>query len=316
MTFFVEGRQGYIVTGSNQQSVNICQQGKRRGDGQQYCDWIIYIPRPHVVTDDECGRFQTVAKLLEWLRNHKNGQVAVARNADKDIIDPVQPETGVAQPPSGLNQPAADQHVIHTDNNWEAIARLIVEAAIDELVEDFVVNPCLHRVEHSIHCELFRLLTSHRHLNHVVPFCDGLGATQLVHKEWPETVARPNQRRGNWDIAILSPKRVREATREGFRKGMIVPSFVIELGLDYDHCHLSDDASKLVNSLTLCQQVHSREIAGGYLVHLVREEPECVELNRVLACKHHPQIKTAFGSVRGHETTFTLLRNSVDDAQA
>jgi hypothetical protein len=37
------------------------------------------------------------------------------------------------------------------DDPWVAIAKELVEKSIDQLVEDFVETPYLHRVEHSIH---------------------------------------------------------------------------------------------------------------------------------------------------------------------
>jgi len=39
---------------------------------------------------------------------------------------------------------------------------VLVEHAIDQLVLEFVALPYLHRVEHSLHCELYALLTAGR----------------------------------------------------------------------------------------------------------------------------------------------------------
>lgn len=140
--------------------------------------------------------------------------------------------------------------------------KIILESSIKSLVDNFVKQPYIHRCEHSIHCELYNMLMGHRGLQGVYSLGgnDRQYATALIHKEWPETVARPekNNRRGNFDIAILNPDSIAKSNLKDFTKGLIKPDFVIEIGLNYGLDHLSQDDSKLVNS----------ECGNGYLIHL------------------------------------------------
>jgi len=140
--------------------------------------------------------------------------------------------------------------------------KIILESSIRSLIDNFAKQPYIHRCEHSIHCELYNMLMGHRGLQGVYHLSENEHqyATALIHKEWPETVARPekNNRRGNFDIVILSPASIAKSSIEDFTKGLIKPDFVIEIGLNYKLNHLSQDDLKLVNS----------ECDYGCLIHL------------------------------------------------
>ena len=41
------------------------------------------------------------------------------------------------------------------DDPWLPEARVLVEQAIDRLIQEFVETPYLHRVEHALHARLF-----------------------------------------------------------------------------------------------------------------------------------------------------------------
>src|SRR5471030_3282732 len=122
-----------------------------------------------------------------------------------------------------------------SDDSWLQEAIQATERSIDALVREFLEAPYLHRVEHSLHMRLWDLLRSQSgdfagtfHLG------DDLAVTQLVHKEWPETFARPekNNRRGNFDIVVLSPKLLAGCqTIEEFREGRLPAPIVVEMGL-------------------------------------------------------------------------------------
>jgi hypothetical protein len=142
-----------------------------------------------------------------------------------------------------------------------ATVKDILETAIDSLVDNFSREPYIHRCEHSIHCELYTMLAVHRALQGVYPLqCVDRRKTTLIHKEWPETTARPEKqgRRGNFDLAILDPDDIPSHTVEDFTAGRIQPVFVVEMGLNYGLDHLRNDDAKLTNSG--CRH--------GYLVHL------------------------------------------------
>jgi hypothetical protein len=97
--------------------------------------------------------------------------------------------------------------------------------------------------------------------------------TQLIHKEWPETVVRVGrgktvERRGLFDIVLLAPAQFGEATLEQFRQGRIEPPIVIEIGLDYGLKHIEGDICKLIAS----------EVPHPYLIHLSRIGPRVKEV--------------------------------------
>lgn len=136
----------------------------------------------------------------------------------------------------------------------------LLEAAIDSLINNFISEPYLHRVEHSIHCELYSMLSVHRSLQGIYSIGDSSWKTGLIHKEWPEKTRRPERtKRGNFDLAILNPNNILQSTIETFSSGKIDPDFVIEMGLNYRLNHLVDDKDKFSNS----GLAHN-----GYLVHL------------------------------------------------
>ncbi len=186
-------------------------------------------------------------------------------------------------------------------DKWLDRARKLCEAAIDEFVDDFLETPYRHRVEHSLHCMLFTAIASHVHFQGEYSMADGT-RTQLVHKEWPETVARPGKRRGNFDVAILAPGRIREAHLADFKEGRIVPSLIIEVGLDYDDTHFEDDRGKLANSLA-----QEEGIEQGYLIHFLREKDDSQAILGVLREPGHERISTAYARVHGGTKRRKLL---------
>jgi hypothetical protein len=152
-------------------------------------------------------------------------------------------------------------------------ARLLVEASIDNLIEEFVRHPYLHRREHSLHLRFYELLKSHEQLTEIVPLGFDSEMTQLVHKEWPETLSRDGKpKRGNFDFAILPPAMIGCCPGlEYYQAGRLPAPIVVEMGLDCSRNHLAGDAKKLINSNPL----------HGYLVHLVRgcgRDPSTEEL--------------------------------------
>ncbi len=134
----------------------------------------------------------------------------------------------------------------------------ILETAIDSLIDNFIKEPYIHRCEHSIHCELYTMLSVHRVLQGLYCLREENRKTTIIHKEWPEKIPRPKHRRGNFDLAILNPEIMSSHSISDFCKGRIPPAFVVEMGLNYKLDHLVGDAAKLKNS----------KCKHGYLVHL------------------------------------------------
>ena len=148
---------------------------------------------------------------------------------------------------------------------WVASAVKAVEAAITKLVDEFRVHPFAHRVEHSLHVRLVQLLSEWEELRGWHPLKEGGFKSQVIHKEWPETYGEQleggtSKRRGSFDIAIVTPNQLRQASIDQFRLGRIAAPIVIELGLGYWDEHLRADHKKLKDS----------KIQHGYLVHLCR----------------------------------------------
>ena len=157
---------------------------------------------------------------------------------------------------------------------WVSDAVPLVEDAISSLVDRFVSAPYLHRVEHSFHAELISELRKHDKLRARVEIGASGLTTQLIHKEWPETVVRVDrgktvERRGLFDIVVLAPAQFEQVTLEQFLQGRIEPPIVIEVGLDYGLKHLEGDIDKLRMS----------DVPHPYLIHLSRIGPrvEAVE---------------------------------------
>ncbi|BBM86841.1 hypothetical protein [Candidatus Uabimicrobium amorphum] len=149
-------------------------------------------------------------------------------------------------------------------DSWMQESIFYVEQAINNLLEHFVQVPYFHRVEQSLHCELFRHLLQSDPLNQVLNFEHF--QTGIIHKEWPETIPREYEgknQRGNFDFALLTPpsKKEQKITTDDFCKGLIRPSIVIEMGLNYDFKHLQNDHQKLINS----------GVDYGYLIHFARK---------------------------------------------
>ena len=138
-------------------------------------------------------------------------------------------------------------------------------------------------------------MMSYNELSQRVNVGRDLALTQLVHKEWPETVARTG-RRGNFDLAVLSPALLRGCPSiRAFREGHLHAPIVIEIGLDYDAEHLAIDAKKLLHS----------KPKYGYLIHLVRElrrEPTAEQI--ILGMEAQFGIKTAYVWIGGGRNAF------------
>jgi hypothetical protein len=187
------------------------------------------------------------------------------------------------------------------EDDWLPQAKKLVEQSIDQLSQEFREFPYLHRVEHSIHCQLFHIMMSHEELAQRVPLGNDRAETQLIHKEWPESTAREGRRRGNFDLAVLPPRLLKECpTIAEFREGRLEAPIVIEMGLDYDAEHLVGDIKKLINS----------KPKHGYLIHLVREKPrDTVSEQMLLGIQAKYGIKSAYVWMAGGQSVFKRVND-------
>jgi hypothetical protein len=167
---------------------------------------------------------------------------------------------------------------------WVKDAVVATERAITRLIDEFLQHPYLHRVESSLHARLYELLMQERILQADYALGTTDRRTQLVHKEWPETIADPGAGRGLFDLAILTPDQLGNATEKQFRQGRISAPIVIEVSLDYGFKHLDQDHQKLLQS----------KVVAPYLLHLsrirVQDEPETIKL----ITNPTPPIRTAY----------------------
>jgi hypothetical protein len=242
------GRKVKVQTGTKSQTVNVCSSANIHGE----YDYIVRLPPPFISEETLLRQnFGSMQDLVRYLERHHFGEIErapVVRSSDTIEI-----RSSMA-PPAPVGPTAA--------SSWERNATLAVEQSIDQFILEFIDFPYLHRVEHSVHCELFKILTSRKILSRT--YLMGRWATQPIHKEWPEFLPRPEKgnRRGNFDLLVLAPERLKSCSFTDFREGRVRPSIVIEVGLDYDFAHLSADATKPRNS----------GIQHSYLVHLVRQD--------------------------------------------
>src|SRR6266568_2804869 len=171
-----------------------------------------------------------------------------------------------------------------------------------------VSAPNLHRVEHSFHAELISELRRHDKLRACVEIGASGLTTQLIHKEWPETVVRVDrsktvERRGLFDIVVLAPAQFEEVTLEQFLQGRIEPPIVIEVGLDYGLKHIDGDINKVLTS----------EVPHPYLIHLSRIGPrvKAVEdrINEIATSE--PRLQVAYVH---HETDSVAVKRLNDSA--
>lgn len=256
----VAGRTVTVRTGRKSQTVNICTRRQVVGDYEA----IYRLPIQSAIEDPgDIPELATLAEFKKWLAE---------RNGAPEGSSTARGKTGGLSPL--VSAPINDV--------WVSNAVPLVEDAIDSLVDRFVSAPYLHRVEHSFHAELIFELRRHGKLRACVEIGTS-GLTQLIHKEWPETVVRSGrgktvERRGLFDIVVLAPVQFEKVTLEQFLQGRIEPPIVIEVGLDYGLKHLEGDICKLLTS----------NVQHPYLIHLSRIGPRDKEvedrINGIAAC--------------------------------
>lgn len=310
MAVRVAGRLVFVNT-QRTQTVKICTPQNRRGVYEKYYRIETSYVLPQQQMELTISRFDSLASLEQWLVDDRKAY----REREHEARAPLEPLVG-DRPDSGIGKGrepevggavaevldllSSDQYS-PDDDPWLPEAKDIVEDAIDQLVQDFIDCPYLHRVEHSIHAELFHILMSHPQLAQRVSLGNDLAKTQLIHKEWPESIAREGKGRGNFDLAVLSPQLLRACPSiSAFHGGHLHAPIVIEMGLDYDAEHLARDAQKLMNS----------KPKHGYLIHLVRELPREPSAEKiVLGIEGRFGIKTAYAWIATGQSAFKLVND-------
>lgn len=295
---YICGRKIRVVTGqrgreqfAKTQTVNICTKENIIG---RY-DYVIRTYPPHFTTEaklrEKSPDFQSIEDAVAYVETNCFGHIEVSpleRPEDPTKIDEPAPPTTTSDESDASSK----------SDLWERKASSIVENIIDQFVLQFLEMPYLHRVESSIHCELYKLLVNERLLGSGYPM--GVWWSQLVHKEWPECLPRPEKgnRRGNFDLCVLSPHDLTSCSLADFLEGRIRPIIAIELGLDYKLDHLKEDSKKLANS----------QLGHGYLIHLVRQEcsDNFNELEDFILNNSY-DLKYAYGRISGSRAYYKLV---------
>lgn len=261
----VQGRHIFHQMGTKTQTVSICTDVNQKG---------VYAERFSLaasedISDDDLAAQPDLATLRDWLVRHGGQPLATDGRP------------GAHLPPL-LEAPAAH-------DPWVLEATAAVDRVLVAVVDSFLRDPYRHRVEHSLHAELWSLLSQEAVLagDHLLK--DGSTRTQLVHKEWPETIPRNKpdgtpRPRGLFDLAILSPDQVHAADVTQLIFGRIAAPIVIEVGLDYGFPHLGQDARKLRNSL----------VPAPYLLHLTRVRDKDDTRTEQLLCDSSHDVRTAY----------------------
>ena len=254
------------TVGSKTQTVRICTDANQEG---VYEDGFSLAASEDISLDDLAAQ-PDLAALRAWLVEH-GGQPLTTNGYPG------------ARLPALIPPPAAK-------DPWVVEAKASVDRVLIRVVDSFRQDPYRHRVEHSLHAELWSMLKQEPLLAGDHLLSDGRTRTQLVHKEWPETIprARPDGNpgpRGLFDLAVLCPDQVRAADVSQLSFGRIAAPIVIEVGLNYGLEHLSDDANKLRNS----------QVCAPYLLHLSRvSDKDAAAVERLLCAIGDQSMRTAY----------------------
>ena len=261
-SFWLNGRRVIVRTGTKSQTVNVCTRQNAPGEYEA----VYRLPILSAIAAPDVPEMADLHAFGTWLVETRNA---------------------LLEGPSGQPVvPGAAVGISAVDEAWLRVAVEKVEQAVDLLVDDFAEHPYRHRVEHSLHLQLYRALADHRQFDVLAPVGTSSLRAGLIHKEWPETLpGRDADRRGLFDLAVLAPSQLAQASIDQFRQGRIHAPIVVEVGLDYGRAHLEQDLEKLRNS----------EVPYAYVVHFSRL-PAGGKVEDLLTAAY-PNIRTAYAHV-------------------
>jgi hypothetical protein len=261
-SFWLNDRRVIVRTGAKSQTVNVCTRQNARGEYEA----VYRLPIVSAIAAADVPELADLDALGTWLVETRNAR------REGPSGQPVVPEAEVG--------------ISAVDEAWLRGAVEKVERAVDLLVDDFAKHPYRHRVEHSLHLQLYRALANHQQFDVLAYVGTSSQHAGLIHKEWPET--RPGSdadRRGLFDLAVLAPSQLAQASIDQFRQGRIHAPIAVEVGLDYGRAHLKQDIEKLRNS----------EVPHAYVVHFTRL-PAGGDVEDLLTAAY-PNIRTAYAHV-------------------
>jgi hypothetical protein len=259
--FWLNDRRVIVRTGTKSQTVNVCTRQNAPGEYEA----VYRLPILSAIAAPDVPELADLHAFGTWLVETRNA---------------------LLEGPSGQPVVLAAVGISAVDEAWLRVAVEKVEQAVDLLVDDFAEHPYRHRVEHSLHLQLYRALADHRQFDVLAPIGTSSLHAGLIHKEWPETLpGRDADRRGLFDLAVLAPSQLAQASIDQFRQGRIHAPIVVEVGLDYGRAHLEQDLEKLRNS----------DVPHAYVVHFSRL-PAGGNVEDLLTAAY-PNIRTAYAHV-------------------
>jgi hypothetical protein len=257
------------------QSINICL------DDNKYDSYL--IKPPFVLSKEEMQnkieKFRTIKEYINWLLKDRHAVHLGTR--EKNNTNAIQP--------SKYN-PECDVDIEKIKN--------AVENSIDNLIKQFIKFPYRHRVESSIHTELFHIMKDETDLSNDITLADNT-KTQLVHNEWPSIGIV----KGNYDFAVLTPEILLKdcPNNDIFSRGKINVPIVIELGLNPpDSYHLTNDKKKIIDN----------KIHAGYLIHLLRDKSENTADESIIIDTSNLSIKTAYALVNNKKIRYKYVNDT------
>ncbi|MDR1362841.1 MAG: hypothetical protein LBJ35_02160 [Spirochaetaceae bacterium] len=260
------------------QSVNICLEGNE----DFYESYL--IKAPYVLSREdmqkEIERYKTIPDFINWLQNDRHAISLGIRERNNTV----------AMQPS--------RYFLESDKDIKNIANA-VEESINKLIDQFIESPYLHRVESSIHTELFHIMKQNNNLSQCFSLGDNSTRTQLIHNEWPSS----DPKYGNYDFAIMTPELLQKdcPNADIFSRGKFNVPIVVELGLNpSDPDHLKNDNQKII----------ANKIHAGYLVHLIREKPENSVDEKIILDTRNPNIKTAYALINNEKIRYKYVNDT------
>lgn len=235
----IAGRQVKLSTGRQTQTVNVCFEACPTMGSYEF---KFRIADPAIFLTGEIlaeYAFDDIAALRHFLVRHG----------------------AVEEEPGDREVPGVELLKVNAEFSEDVediIAQL--DQHVDNFIEAFLEAPYTHRVEHSIHVDLFNRIAGIEAIAAEQITLSDEHSSPLVHKEWPEPTTIGNStRRGSHDLALLPPC---TPTIQQFCRGFIRPFAAFELGLNYEQDHFLKDVYTL----------HYAELPAAYVIHLARAE--------------------------------------------
>jgi hypothetical protein len=157
-SFWLNDRRVIVRTGTKSQTVNVCTRQNAPGEYEA----VYRLPILSAIAAPDVPEMADLHAFGTWLVETRNALL------EGPSGQPVVPGTAVG--------------ISAVDEAWLRVAVEKVEQAVDLLVDDFAEHPYRHRVEHSLHPQLYRVLADHRQLDVLAPVGTSSLRAGPIHK--------------------------------------------------------------------------------------------------------------------------------------